>query len=126
VNSSEKKWSVVAILLLLLLLAGTLTWPEIRYRRALPNYKFGATAEVIEGEIGIHIALRKNGNYLPDGMDDLTKRRHFCYDAIVSRDYVQLDFNDFHELIAITKTTPLAKLGFRERRRHSMFTLPAE
>jgi hypothetical protein len=101
-------------------------WPEIRYNNALRKYKFGATAETLEGEIDIHIELRKNGNFLEDGADDLNRRRHFCYDAYVSRDFVLLDFNDFHELIAITKTTPLAKLGFRDRRLHSMFKLPGQ
>ena len=39
---------------------------------------------------------------IPENEDDLNKRRHFCYDARVPRDFVELDLNDFHELIAIT------------------------
>jgi hypothetical protein len=126
VKSSGKKWSAAVIVLLLAFLAATIIWPEIRYKSALPKYKFGATAKALERETGNRIEVRKNGNYLPDGTDDLNKRRHFCYEASVSGDFVQLDFNDFHELIAITKTTPLAKLGIHERGLHSMFNLPAE
>jgi len=103
-----------------------LFWPEIRYRTALPKYKFGVTAEALEREIGVPIQLRKNGNYLADNDDDLTKRRHFSYDARVPRDFLDLEFNDFHELIGITKRTPLAKCRFRERRLHSMFKASAE
>jgi hypothetical protein len=125
-KTAIRKWSAAAIVLLIAFLAAAIIWPEIRYKRALPKYKFGSTAEALEGETGIRIELHKNGNYLEDGADDLNKRRHSCYDAYVSRDYVQLDFNDFYELIAITKTTPLAKLGFRDRRLHSMFKLPAQ
>ena len=118
---SGNTWWGVAVGASVLVAAIALCWPEIRYRTALPKYRFGITAETLEREIGIRVDLRKNGNYLPDGMDDLNKRRHFCYDARVPRDFVELDFNDFRELIAVTKRTPLAKLGFRERRLHSTY-----
>lgn len=97
-----------------------LFWPEIRFRLALPKYRFGATAEILERELGIQIRLRKNGNYLTDNENDLTKRRHFSYDSRVPGDFMELEFNDFHELIGITKRTPLARFGFRERKLHRM------
>jgi len=123
---SERKFWVLAVAIAVLVIGAALFWPEFRYRTALPKYKLGMTAEALEREIGVQIDLHKNGNYLPEGEDDLNKRRHFCYDARVARDFVELDFNDFHELIAITKRTPLARLGLRERRLHSMFNMPAQ
>lgn len=116
-----RKRLALAVGAIVLVAIAALCWPELRYHTALPKYRFGITAEALEREIGVRIELSKNGNYLPEGEDDLNKRRHFCYDARVPRDFVELDFNDFYELIAVTKRTPLAKLGFRERRLHSMY-----
>jgi hypothetical protein len=123
---SERKFWVSGVAVAILVIGVALFWPEFRYRIALPKYKFGMTAEALSREIGVQIDLRKNGNYLPEGEDDLNKRRHFCYDARVARDFVELDFNDFHELIAITKRTPLARLGLQERLLHSMFNGPTQ
>jgi len=116
-------WARVAGATVLITIAA-LCWPELRYRRSLPKYRFGTTAEALEREIGIRIQLRKNGNYLEDEAPDIEKRRHFSYDARVPRDYVELQFNDFHELIAITKRTPLSRWCFQERRLHNMFEKP--
>jgi hypothetical protein len=123
---SERRFWGLALAVAILVIGAALLWPELRYRIAMPKYKFGMTAEALEREIGVQIELRKNGNYLADDEDDLNKRRHFCYDALVARDFVELEFNDFHELIGITKRTPLAKLGLRERRFHSMFKMPTQ
>src|SRR6266404_552378 len=101
-----------------------LCWPEILYRRALPKYRLGITGETLQREIGIRVELRKNGNCLTDDATDFEKRRHFSYDAPVPRDYIELYFNDFHELIGITKRTPLARCSFQERRLHNMFEKP--
>jgi hypothetical protein len=111
VKAFTNKWLTAAVLLLLISVATIFVWPEIRFRTALQKYKFGITAATIERETGSHIDLRKIGNYLPDGMDDLNKRRHSCYDAHVTHDFIELDFNDFHELIAITKTNASCKIG---------------
>jgi hypothetical protein len=59
----------------------TIVWPEIKYRTALPKYGIGVSAEQIERRYGIHLELRKNGNFLPDGEDEYQKRRHYSYDA---------------------------------------------
>jgi hypothetical protein len=126
VKTSGRKLLGLAVGATVLATIAALCWPEICYRRALPKYRFGVTAETLEREAGVRIFLHKNGNYLPEGEDDLNRRRHFCYNACVFRDYVELDFNDFHELIAITKRTPLAKLGFHERKLHSMFKVPIQ
>ena len=116
-----RKWLVLGTGAIVLMAIAAVCWPEIRYRTALPKYRFGMTAEALERESGARIERRKNGNYLDDGADDLNKRRHFCYHARVRRDFVELDFNDFHELIAVTKRTPLATLGLAERRLHSVY-----
>lgn len=99
------------VLILALILVSPIVWPEMQYRRALPKYKIGASAEQIEREYGIHLELRKNGNYLADNDDDYQKRRHYSYDAYVSKDFVYIDFNDFHEVLTFTKMTPLARFG---------------
>ena len=100
------------------LLPWTIVWPEIKYRTALPKYGIGVSAEQIERQYGIHLELRKNGNFLPDGEDEYQKRRHYSYDAYVPKDFVYIEFNDFHEILKVTKTTPVAKfrrsLGFRD------------
>ena len=107
------------LVVLSVLLISPLVGPEIQYRRALPKYRIGASPEEIEREYGIHLELRKNGNYLPDGEDDYQKRRHYCYDAYVTNDFVYIDFNDFHEVLKVTKVTPvskfLRKLGIDDR-----------
>src|SRR5437762_14316469 len=89
----KKRWAMLGMALLVAATTTAVCWPEIRYRSALPKYRFGITAEALERESGIRIELRKNGNYLPDGMDDLNKRRHCCYDARVPRGFVEIDFN---------------------------------
>ena len=122
-KTSRRKSLALAATGVVLATIAMLCWPELQYRQALPKYRFGATAETLEREIGTSIRLRKNGNYLPEDENELTKRRHFSYEARVPRDFMELEFNDFHELIGIAKRTPLAKLGFRDRKLHSMFNL---
>lgn len=123
-NAFTRKSLALVAGVTVLVATAALCWPEIPYRRALAKYRFGITAEALQREIGIPIVLRKNGNYLPDDAYDFEKRRHCAYEAIVPRDYVELEFNDFHELIGITKRTPLSRCGFPERRLHNMFEEP--
>jgi hypothetical protein len=124
VNTFRWKRPTLVAGAILLVAIVALVWPEVCYRGALRKYKFGVTAEALERETGAHIELRKNGNYLSDDDNDFEKRRHFSYDAAVPHDYVELEFNDFHELIATTKRTPLSWCGFQERRFHNMFEKP--
>ncbi len=110
--AGKKAWIGAIIVILVALLLSTIVWPEIQYRRALPKYKIGVTAEQIERDYGIHLELRKNGNYLPEGEDD------YSYDAYIPCDFVSVDFNDFHEILKVSKATPLTNLkrriGIRE------------
>jgi hypothetical protein len=108
--AGSRLFILAVIVILAALLISTVVWPEVQYRRALPKYKIGVSAEQIERQYGIHLELRKNGNYLADGEDDYQKRRHYSYDAYVPYDFVYIDFNDFHEVLKVTKTTPIAKL----------------
>ncbi len=124
VKTSGKKCLALVAGATVLVAIAALCWPEILYRRALPKYRLGITAEALQRELGVRFRLRKNGNYLHDEATDIEKRRHFSYDATVPRDYVELEFNDFHELIAITKRTPLSRCGFRERTLHNVFEKP--
>jgi len=124
VNASARKCLALVAGATVLVAMAALCCPEILYRRALRKYRFGITAEALQRKIGVRIQLRKNGNYLADEDNDFVKRRHISYGAPVSRDYVELEFNDFHELIAITKRTPLSRWGFQERRFHNMFEKP--
>jgi hypothetical protein len=80
VKTSRRKSLALAATGVVLATIAMLCWPELQYRQALPKYRFGATAETLKREIGTSIRLRKNGNYLPEDENELTKRRHFSYE----------------------------------------------
>lgn len=83
--------------------------PEFQFRHDLRRFRVGTTADAIERDYGLRLDLQRSGNILPEPVTEDMLQRHPAF--YVRTRCAEVTFNDYKEVIRVSKRTPLETLS---------------